>query len=30
MTRLAVPYDVVWRLRLEITSAEDEARLLAE
>jgi hypothetical protein len=30
MTRLAVPHDVVWRLRLEITSAEDEARLLAE
>lgn len=30
MTRLGVPHDVVWRLRLEVTSVEDESRLLAD
>ncbi len=28
MTRLGVPHDSVWGLRLEVTSAEDEAGLL--
>ncbi len=30
LTRLDVPHDVVWSLRLEITSAEAEARLFDE
>ena len=30
MTRLNVPHSSVWGLRLEITSAEDEDRLLAD
>lgn len=30
LTRLGVPHDVVWKLRVEITSAEDERSLFAE
>jgi hypothetical protein len=30
LTRLGVPHETVWRVRLELTSAEDEAELLAE
>ncbi len=30
LSRLSVPHAVVWRVRVEITSAEDEARLFTE
>ena len=30
LTRLNVPFETVWRVRLEVTSAEDEANLLAD
>jgi hypothetical protein len=30
LTRLGVPHEVVWRLRIELTSQEDEERLFAE
>ncbi len=30
LTRLGVPHDVVWRLRLELTSHEAEQRLLTD
>ena len=30
LTRLGVPHDTVWRLRLELTSLEAERRLLGE
>jgi hypothetical protein len=30
LTRLSVPHETVWRVRLELTSVEDEAELLAD
>lgn len=30
LTRLSVPHEVVWPIRVEVTSAEDEDRLFAE
>jgi hypothetical protein len=30
LTRLGVPHETVWHVRLELTSAEDEAELLAD
>lgn len=30
LTRLGVPHDVVWRMRVELSSAEDEARLFVD
>jgi len=30
LTRLGVPHDTVWRLRLELTSVEAEQRLLSD
>ncbi len=30
LTRFGVPHDIVWRLRVEITSTETEAQLFTE
>jgi hypothetical protein len=30
LTRLGVPFETLWKVRLEVTSAEDEEHLLAE